>query len=118
VKTICHLPLAVACLWVLCSAAFADPPPNAIKVYILDNGWLECDANWMVAMSVVGTQGNPHPQARWIKISVYAVLIDHPQGKFPCTPAARRPPSTTRRPRGLRGVRLVVSDNYDDAARN
>jgi N-acyl homoserine lactone hydrolase len=51
-----------------------------MKVFILDNGWLECNANWMVAMLVVGTKGNPHPQARWIKIPVYAVLIDHPEG--------------------------------------
>ena len=80
--TILHLTLAVACVCLLCSAAFADPPPTTMKVYILDNGWLECDANWMVAMSVVGTKGNPHPQARWIKIPVYAVLIDHPEGKF------------------------------------
>ncbi len=82
VKTILHLPLAAGCLWLVCSTAGADPPPAAMKVYILDNGWLECDANWMVAMSVVGTKGNPHPQARWIKIPVYAVLIDHPEGKF------------------------------------
>jgi N-acyl homoserine lactone hydrolase len=93
VKTILHLRLAAACLWLLCSAAFADPPPAAMKVYILDNGWLECNANRMVAMSVVGTKGNRHPQARWIKIPVYAVLIDHPEGKFlydtGCAPTGR-----------------------------
>jgi N-acyl homoserine lactone hydrolase len=72
--------LLLACL--LCSVAFADPPPDAMKVYILDNGWLECDSNWMVAMSVVGTKQNPHPRALWIKIPVYAVLIEHPDGKF------------------------------------
>ena len=33
-------------------------------------------------MSVVTTKGNPHPQTRWIKIPVYAVLIAHPEGKF------------------------------------
>ncbi len=82
VKTVLHVPLAFACLWLLCGAVLADSPPAAMKVYILDNGWLECDANWMVAMSVVGTKGNPHPPARWIKIPVYAVLIDHPEGKF------------------------------------
>lgn len=81
-KTFPRLSFVAACLCFLCSAAFADPPPTTMKVYILDNGWLECDANWMVAMSVVGTKGNPNPQARWIKIPVYAVLIDHPEGKF------------------------------------
>lgn len=81
-KTLLRLSFVAACLCLLCSAAFADLPTTTMKVYILDNGWLECDANWMVAMSVVGTKGNPHPQARWIKIPVYAVLIDHPEGKF------------------------------------
>jgi len=91
-KTILRLLMAAACLWLLCSAVLADPPPSPMKVYILDNGRLECDANWMVAMSVVGTKGNPHPPARWIKIPVYAVLIDHPEGKFlydtGCAPTA------------------------------
>jgi len=53
-----------------------------MKVYILDNGYLECDQNWMVAMSVVGTKDNPNPRTNWIKIPVFAVLIDHPQGKI------------------------------------
>jgi glyoxylase-like metal-dependent hydrolase (beta-lactamase superfamily II) len=81
-----------AALTLVCSAAWAAAPPAAMKVYILDCGWLECDANWMVAMSVMGTKGNPEPRTRWIKIPVYAVLIDHPQGKFlydtGCDPAA------------------------------
>jgi glyoxylase-like metal-dependent hydrolase (beta-lactamase superfamily II) len=81
-KTAFRLPFMAAYLWLVCTAAQADPPPAAMRVYILDLGWAECDANWMVAMSVVGTKGNPHPPARWIKIPVYAVLIDHPQGKF------------------------------------
>jgi glyoxylase-like metal-dependent hydrolase (beta-lactamase superfamily II) len=53
-----------------------------IKVYILDNGVLECDENWMVAMSVVGTRSAPTPKTRWIRIPVYAVLVDHPDGKI------------------------------------
>lgn len=77
-----NLLLAAGCVLLFCGAAFADPPPAATKVFILETGWLECDANWMVAMSVVGTKGNPNPPARWIKIPVYAVLIDHPEGKF------------------------------------
>jgi len=66
----------------LLAPANAGSPSEAVKVYILDTGWLECDANWMVAMSVVGTKANPNPAARWIKIPVYTVLIDHPAGKF------------------------------------
>jgi N-acyl homoserine lactone hydrolase len=53
-----------------------------MKVYILDNGWLECDQNWMVAMSVVGRNDNKTPPVSWIRIPVYMVLIDHPSGKI------------------------------------
>ncbi len=53
-----------------------------MKLYILDNGWLEGDANWIVAMSVSGTLENKNPLIKWIKIPVYAVLIDHPDGKI------------------------------------
>ncbi len=53
-----------------------------MKLYILDNGWLECDANWMVAMSVSGTLENKTPTIKWIKIPVYSVLIDEPEGKI------------------------------------
>lgn len=81
-KTVFYLALAAVGSWYFGSEAFGDPAPAPVKVFILDTGWLECDANWMVAMSVVGTKGNPHPQARWIRIPVYAVLIEHPEGKF------------------------------------
>ena len=53
-----------------------------LRLYILDNGWLECDANWMVAMSVCGTLENKTPRIKWIKIPVYTVLLDHPSGKI------------------------------------
>ena len=53
-----------------------------MKVYILDTGWLECDQNWLVAMSVVGSNENKTPPTQWIKSPVFAVLIDHPDGKI------------------------------------
>lgn len=53
-----------------------------MKVYVLNNGWLECDENWMVAQTVLGSLGDKTPQVNWIKIPVYTVLIDHPQGKI------------------------------------
>lgn len=53
-----------------------------MKVYVLDNGWLECDANWMVAFSSLATLQNQECMHKWIKIPVYAVLIDHPEGKI------------------------------------
>lgn len=53
-----------------------------MRVYILDNGYLSCDENQMVAMATVGTASNPTPTHNWIDIPVYCVLIDHPQGKI------------------------------------
>jgi|GEM_PF-4985986 len=35
----------------------------------------------MVAVSVVGTLEDKTPQTKWIRIPVYAVLIDSPEGK-------------------------------------
>jgi glyoxylase-like metal-dependent hydrolase (beta-lactamase superfamily II) len=64
------------------------------KVTLLDNGWLECDANMMVAGTVTGTRDQPTPPARWIKIPVYAVLIETSAGKIlfdtGCHPDAMR----------------------------
>ena len=53
-----------------------------MKLYILDNGWLEGDSNWIVAMSVYGTLEDKTPPVKWISIPVYCVLIDHPEGKI------------------------------------
>jgi glyoxylase-like metal-dependent hydrolase (beta-lactamase superfamily II) len=53
-----------------------------MKIYVLDNGVLECDENWIVAMSVVGTARDHTPRTRWVSLPVYAVLIDHPDGKI------------------------------------
>ncbi|VBB06701.1 metallo-beta-lactamase [Lucifera butyrica] len=53
-----------------------------MKVYVLDNGWLECDANWMVGLSTVATLQNKECRHKWLKIPVYCVLIDHPEGKI------------------------------------
>ena len=53
-----------------------------MKLFILDNGWIEGDSNWLVAMSVSGTLENKTPRIKWIKIPVYTVLIDHPDGKI------------------------------------
>ncbi len=53
-----------------------------MKVYILSNGYLECDSNQMIAMSTVGTADDHTPRHQWIKIPVYQVLVDHPAGKI------------------------------------
>lgn len=51
---------------------------KSMRLYILDNGHLECDANLVVAATVVGTKQDKTPSVKWIKIPTYAVLIDHP----------------------------------------
>jgi glyoxylase-like metal-dependent hydrolase (beta-lactamase superfamily II) len=53
-----------------------------LRLYILDNGWLEGDSNWIVAMSVFGTLENKNPPTKWISLPTYCVLIDHPDGKI------------------------------------
>lgn len=53
-----------------------------MKVYVLNNGWMECDENWMVDKSVIGTASNKSPKVNWIQVPVYTVLIDHPEGKI------------------------------------
>ena len=53
---------------------------NDTRVYILDNGHVECDANWMVAGTVVATEKVKNPPAKWIQIPCSAALIDHPDG--------------------------------------
>ena len=49
-----------------------------MRVYILDTGHLECDANLIVADTVVGTKNFHTPMIKWISIPSYTVLIDHP----------------------------------------
>lgn len=53
-----------------------------MKVYILDTGWFEGDENWFVALSIFGTKENKNPMTKWTKYPVFAVLIDHPDGKI------------------------------------
>ncbi len=53
-----------------------------MKVYILDNGILEFDANCLVNFTTRATSVNKTPVHKWIKIPIYAVLIDHPQAKI------------------------------------
>jgi glyoxylase-like metal-dependent hydrolase (beta-lactamase superfamily II) len=53
-----------------------------MKAYVLNLGRLECDANWMVSFSTCATLRDKEPRHRWIRIPVYAVLVDHPTGKI------------------------------------
>ncbi|MBQ6334592.1 MAG: N-acyl homoserine lactonase family protein [Erysipelotrichaceae bacterium] len=53
-----------------------------MKVYLLDNGYMSCDRNWIVNMATYATEKNRNPENVWTKMPVYCTLIDHPQGKF------------------------------------
>lgn len=65
-----------------------------MRLYLLDNGHLEGDSNWIVAMSTVGTLENKTPPIKWVSIPTYCVLIDRPEGKIlydtSCHPDAMR----------------------------
>lgn len=52
------------------------------KLYVLDTGRMRMDKNFMVAMHNSANIDNPNPPAEFIEFPVYAVLIDHPDGKI------------------------------------
>lgn len=52
------------------------------KLYVLDTGRMKMDKNFMVAMHNPATVDNPEQPAEFIEFPVYAVLIDHPEGKI------------------------------------
>src|SRR5215218_294357 len=49
-----------------------------VKLFVLDNGRLDMDLAWMILNPKAGTVDNKHPQADWISIPTYTVLIEHP----------------------------------------
>lgn len=52
------------------------------KLYVLDNGRMRMDKNWMIAMHNPATVDNPNAPAEMIEFPIYSVLIDHPEGKI------------------------------------
>lgn len=52
------------------------------KLYVLDTGRMKMDKNFMVAMHNPATVDEPEKPAEFIEFPVYAVLIDHPEGKI------------------------------------
>jgi hypothetical protein len=46
-----------------------------VKLFVLDNGRLDMDLAWMILNPKTGTVDNKHPQADWISIPTYTVLI-------------------------------------------
>ncbi|KIY23456.1 MULTISPECIES: AhlS family quorum-quenching N-acyl homoserine lactonase [Mesobacillus] len=55
--------------------------PNP-KLYVMDNGRMRMDKNWMIAMHNPATVDNPNASAEFVEFPVYTVLIDHPDGKI------------------------------------
>lgn len=55
--------------------------PNP-KLYVMDNGRMRMDKNWMIAMHNPATIDNPNAPAEFVEFPVYTVLIDHPEGKI------------------------------------
>ena len=52
------------------------------KVYVLDTGTMKMDKNYMISMHNPASVANPNPPAEFVEFPVYAVLIDHPEGKI------------------------------------
>ena len=52
------------------------------KLYVLDNGTMRMDKNFMVAMHNPASVDNPNPPAEFVEFPIYTVLIDHPDGKI------------------------------------
>ncbi|MCT1578349.1 N-acyl homoserine lactonase family protein [Oceanobacillus kimchii] len=52
------------------------------KLYVLDTGTMKMDKNYMIAMHNPANIDNPNPPAEFVEFPVYAVLIDHPEGKI------------------------------------
>lgn len=52
------------------------------RVYVMDNGRMSMDKNWMIAMHNPASVDNPNAPAEFVEFPVYTVLIDHPEGKI------------------------------------
>ncbi|AQQ55452.1 AhlS family quorum-quenching N-acyl homoserine lactonase [Planococcus lenghuensis] len=52
------------------------------KLFVMDNGTMRMDKNWMIAMHNPATIDNPNAQTEFVEFPVYTVLIDHPEGKI------------------------------------
>ncbi len=53
-----------------------------MRVYVLDNGKCEHDANLQVPMTVLGISVDKTPSVKWTESPIMCVLIDHPDGRI------------------------------------
>lgn len=75
---------------------------SRMKLYVLDNGTMELDKAYLVAIPNPGTIDNKHPPAIWEQIPIYTVLIDHPDGYILFDTACHPKGMTERWPEGTR----------------
>lgn len=52
------------------------------KLFVLDNGRMSMDKNWIIAMHNPATINNPNAPTQFVEFPIYTVLIDHPEGKI------------------------------------
>ncbi|MCM3294022.1 N-acyl homoserine lactonase family protein [Paenibacillus sp. MER 180] len=52
------------------------------KLYVMDNGRMSMDKNWLIAMHNPATVQNPNAATEFVEFPIYTVLIDHPEGKI------------------------------------
>ncbi len=62
-----------------------------MKLYLLDNGWMECDANRMVNHTTIATANNKNARHQWIKIPTWSLLIEHPKAGYVIYDFSRSP---------------------------
>lgn len=65
------------------------------KLYVMDNGRMRMDKNWMIAMHNPATMQNPNVPNEMVEFPIYTVFIDHPEGKIlfdtSCNPSSMGP---------------------------
>ncbi|WP_259548138.1 N-acyl homoserine lactonase family protein [Heyndrickxia sp. FSL K6-6286] len=52
------------------------------KLFVMDNGRMRMDKNYMVAMHNPASIDHPNQPATFVEFPIYTVLIDHPEGKI------------------------------------
>lgn len=53
-----------------------------MKLYILDNGWMEGDPNWMIMLKHFAVKEVRNVLCGWEKFPIYAVLLETSEGKI------------------------------------
>lgn len=67
-----------------------------MKVYVLDNGFIENDLACLIAMPKLASNEDRNPKADWVRVPVYSLLIEHPNGLV-LIDTACHPDSMTKR---------------------